>query len=161
MSLWVLGWSVLGLSGCGTTLAAVQDWTLQCEVGSLRDGLRQDRSWIRRSAAEGLGRCRVEAARGDLEARVSDAAERRWVRAAATRALAELGVGPSLPLLVGLAADATLEPEIQLALVDALLSAASEKPDACSALSPLSGRDEPLVAARAQLALGQACGADG
>lgn len=127
-------------------------------MSALQEGLGDDRSWARAISARGLGRCATVSARPALLQRALDPGEKRWVRAAAARALGAVG-GPSdedetREGLLGLARGPGLEPEIRLAALDALARAS---PPVCDGLRALVFDDELLVAARAQSILSDHC----
>jgi HEAT repeat protein len=147
-----LGLVLISFAACRTSLDDVRAWAERCDRSALLAGLDAPKSWMRREAALGAGRCELAPARPRLEALAGDPGEPRWVRAAAARALGRLRAESSLPLLVGLAADPKLEPEVQVAVIGAL-----ERYGACPALEPLAAADEPLVAARARVALRATC----
>lgn len=84
--------------------------------------------------------------------------EKHWVRSAAAAALGRLSNPASIPLLVGLASQAGLEPEIQVELIGALERLAVHDDDVCTAVAALIGADDLLVSGRASLAVERACG---
>ncbi len=143
--------AALGALGCGASLADAQRAAARCDIGALRSWLDADRSWLRREAAVGLGRCRGRSARAALESRALDPAEKRWVRAAAAEALGAFGDPGVVPVLIGLAADPGLEPEIKIGII-AALERFAEVEGVCGALAPMAARDDILVVARARLA---------
>ncbi|MEO1234209.1 MAG: HEAT repeat domain-containing protein [Myxococcota bacterium] len=150
------------LTSCATSLRQLEAREERCEVAAMRKGLSEDRSSVRELSARGLGRCGVIEARPELLARALDPKERRWVRAAAARALGDLNevsaderASASVhEALLRLAASPRIEPEIRLAALDAL--AASSSPG-CDAIRPLVYDDELLVSARAQSILSEQC----
>jgi HEAT repeat protein len=118
--------------------------------------LADERSWVREEAARSLGNNRVVEARELLEARVSDRAEKVWVRSASAGALGKIGDARSLGLLAGIAVQPETPSEVKIAVVQAMCAFPGEEP--LSSIAPLAGNEDLLVASIASASLASSCG---
>ncbi|MBN2499001.1 MAG: HEAT repeat domain-containing protein [Deltaproteobacteria bacterium] len=133
------------LAACATSLRELRACGDQAELAEL---LRDERSWVREEAALRLGELGGEAPARLLESILQDERERWYVRAAAARALSRIGDARSFGLLSGLAARPELEPEIKIALIEALCACGPEQ-EALQSIAALAGDQDLLVAALA------------
>lgn len=112
--------------------------------------LHDERSWVREAAVSAVGRHRVQAGAEPVQACLSDAGEKRYVRAAAATALADLGRVEALPELARIATEPGAAPELELAILGALCRLGPQDPQTQQALAHLAEDEDILVAAAAR-----------
>ena len=126
------------------------------QTDSLVEMLGDSRSWVREEAARVLGVRRMAAARGVLLERAQSMDERRYVRAAAVRALGRIGNSQDRGALEALARVPGTAPELKLALVEALCRLQPD-PATFEVLAMLSDDEDLLVSACASTEVEQKC----
>lgn len=123
-------------------------------VGYLED----ERSWVREEAARAIGEHRVVTGAEALIARLNDDAERRYVRAASARALADLGRTDVVPTLARIAQRPDADPELELAALESMCRLAPRAQPTQDALQSLVEDEDLLVAAAARHLRRGGCG---
>lgn len=120
--------------------------------------LGDERSWVREEAARAIGEHRVVIGGDPLVARLADTGEKRYVRAAAARALADLGRTDVVPALEAIAERPEEDPELDLAVLDAMCRLAPHDSRTQSTLQRLTEDEDLLVASAARHRQRAGCG---
>lgn len=124
----------------------------------LIEHVADERSWVREEAARAIGEHRVAAGGQVLIGRLEDPGEKRYVRAAAARALADLGRTDVVPTLARLAARPDTSPEVELAALESMCRLAPHAEETKDALHTLSEDEDLLVSAAARFQARGGCG---
>jgi len=142
-------------SGCLELQTLDQLGQTQPEV--LLGYVQDERSWVREAAIEVVGRRQLRAGTPQLIDKLLDPREKRYVRAAAATALANLGHQASLPDIARAAALPDAPPEFELAAIAALCRLGPQDPKTQSTLTLLANDEDMLVAASAQRRMATGC----
>lgn len=129
----------------------------QTEPGALLGYVQDERSWVREAAIQVVGRRQLHAGTPQLIEALLDPREKRYVRAAAATALANLEHRASLPDIARAAALPDAPPEFELAAIGALCRLGPQDAKTLGTLTLLANDEDLLVAASAQRHLATGC----
>ncbi len=120
--------------------------------------IKDDRSWVREAAVQVVGRHKIGAGAQAVVERLSDPDEKRYVRAAAATALADLGNTGALRELSRAVSAPNAAPELEIAGLSALCRLAPNAPETISAMQALLDDEDLLVASAARHRRATGCG---
>ncbi|MEL7370130.1 MAG: HEAT repeat domain-containing protein [Myxococcota bacterium] len=157
-------WGALVLSGCcgiSKSGQCLRSSTIQAAAASgderqLEEWLADPRSWVREEAARAAGEHQRTSLVAEVKARLLDAREKAWVRAASARALGALREGVDPDTLTTVALEPRTPSEVKIALVDALCLLDAET--GATAVAGLVSDPDILVSAAAERKVQTRCG---
>jgi HEAT repeat protein len=120
--------------------------------------VKDERSWVREAAVQAVGRHKVKAGAQAVAERLTDPTEKRYVRAAAASALADLGNTNVLGDLARVVSAPNSAPELEIAGLSALCRLAPKSPETISAIHSLLDDEDLLVVSAARHRRATGCG---